>query len=335
MASFMDNLKEKAKSNPKTIILAEGYDERHVKAAVILEKEQLVKGLILVGDTAKIQSLAKENSLKLDDGFVRIFDPAKEAKTEQYIEMLFKAREKKGMTKDHAKDLITNHSIYAAAAMIADDDADGMVGGAVYSTGEMLRAALFLIGLKKGIRTLSSTFFLESPDKSLFTNGISCFADCAVIPEPTPEQLADIAKATAESYRIMTGNEPKVALLSFSTKGSAEHESITRVREAKKILDSQDVDFVYDGEMQLDAAMIERVAAQKAPGSPIKGDANVFIFPELNSGNIGHKIAQRVGKCTAIGPMLQGIAKPANDLSRGCSAQDIADLAVITSLQAK
>ncbi|MBW5379787.1 phosphotransacetylase, partial [Brachyspira hampsonii] len=270
-----------------------------------------------------------------DDGFVRIFDPAKEAKTEEYIEMLFKAREKKGMTKDHAKDLITNHSIYAAAAMIADDDADGMVGGAVYSTGEMLRAALFLIGLKKGIRTLSSTFFLESPDKSLFTNGISCFADCAVIPEPTPEQLADIAKATAESYRNMTGNEPKVALLSFSTKGSAEHESITRVREAKKILDSQDVDFVYDGEMQLDAAMIERVAAQKAPGSPIKGDANVFIFPELNSGNIGHKIAQRVGKCTAIGPMLQGIAKPANDLSRGCSAQDIADLAVITSLQAK
>ena len=322
MASFMDNLKEKAKSNPKTIVLAEGYDERHVKAAVILKKEQLVKGLVLVGDTAKIQGLAKENDLNLDDGFVKIFDPTKEAITEKYIEMLFTAREKKGMTKDQAKDLITNHSIYAAAAMIADNDADGMVGGAVYSTGEMLRAALFLIGLKKGIKTLSSTFFLESPDKSLFTNGISCFADCAVIPEPTPEQLADIAKATAESYRSMTGNEPKVALLSFSTKGSAEHESITRVREAKKILDSQE-------------AMIEKVAAQKAPGSPIKGDANVFIFPELNSGNIGHKIAQRVGKCTAIGPMLQGIAKPANDLSRGCSAQDIADLAVITSLQVK
>lgn len=333
MTSFMDNLKEKSKSNPKTIILAEGYDERHVKAAVILKKEQLVKGVILVGDTAKIEALAKENALELDGSFAKIFDPNKDAKTEGYIEMLFKAREKKGMTKDQARDLIINNSVYAGAAILAANDADGMVGGAVYATGEMLRAALFLIGLKKGIKTLSSTFFIESPDKSLFTNGISCFADSAVIPNPTSEQLADIAESTAESYKIMTGNEPKVALLSFSTKGSAEHESVEKVRGAKKILDSRNVSFIYDGEMQFDAAIVEEVALRKAPGSPIKGDANVFIFPELNTGNIGYKIAQRLGRCTAIGPMLQGIAKPANDLSRGCSDQDIADLAVLTSLQ--
>ncbi|WP_295160952.1 phosphate acetyltransferase [uncultured Brachyspira sp.] len=334
MASFMDNLREKSKSNPKTIILAEGYDERHVKAAVILKKDQLVKGVILVGDTSKIEALAKENSLELDGNFAKIFDPAKNSKTEDYIEMLFKAREKKGMTKDQAKDLITNNSVYTGAAMLAANDADGMVGGAVYATGEMLRAALFLIGLKKGIKTLSSTFFIESPDKFLFTNGIACFADSAVIPDPTPEQLADIAESTAESYKNMTGFEPKVALLSFSTKGSAKHGLVDKVIEAKKILDLRNVSFVYDGEMQLDAAIMEKVALQKAPGSPIKGDANVLIFPDLNTGNIGYKIAQRVGKCTAIGPMLQGIAKPANDLSRGCSAQDIADLAVLTSLQA-
>lgn len=334
MASFMDNLKEKAKSNPKTIVLAEGYDERHVKAAVILKRDQLVKGVVLVGNNSKIEALAKENSLELDDGFVRIFDPSKDAKTEKYIEMLFNAREKKGMTKDQAKDLIVNNSVYTGAAMLASNDADGMVGGAVYATGEMLRAALFLIGLKKGIKTLSSTFFIESPDKALFEDGIACFADCAVIPDPTAEQLADIAESTAESYKTMVGKEPKVALLSFSTKGSAKHESVDKVIEAKKILDSRNVNFNYDGEMQFDAAIVQKVGEQKAPNSPIKGNANVLIFPELNAGNIGYKIAQRVGKCTAIGPMLQGIAKPANDLSRGCSAQDIADLAVLTSLQA-
>ncbi len=332
MASFMDSLKEKTKKNPKTIILAEGYDERHIQAAVILKKEQLVKNVILIGDTEKIQSLAKANSLEIDD-FARIFDPKVEADTEKYIDLLFKAREKKGMTRDKAKELIVDHSIYTAAAILADNGADGMVGGAVYSTGEMLRSALYLIGLKPGIKTLSSTFFIESPDKSLFDEGIACFSDCAVIPDPTAEQLADIAESTAESFKQMTGKEPKVALLSFSTKGSAEHERLEKVIEARNILESRKVNFAFDGELQFDAAIVPSVSEKKAPNSPIKGAANVLIFPDLNAGNIGYKIAQRIGKCSAIGPMLQGISKPANDLSRGCSAQDIADLAVITSLQ--
>ena len=332
MASFMDNLREKVKANPKTIVLAEGYDERHVKAAVILKKEKLAKSVILLGDKAKIESLAKENSLEIDD-FARIFDPKTEYKTESYIEMLFKKREKKGMTKDQAKELIVYNSVYTGAAILADNGADGMVGGAVYATGEMLRAPLFLIGLKQGIKTLSSAFFIESPDKALFDDGMACFADCAVIPDPTAEQLADIAESTAESFKKMTGKDPRVALLSFSTKGSAQHESVDKVIEAKKILDSRNVNFVFDGELQFDAAIVPKVGEQKAPNSKIKGNANVLIFPNLNAGNIGYKIAQRVGKCTAIGPMLQGIAKPANDLSRGCSAQDIADLSVLTSLQ--
>lgn len=332
MASFMDNLKEKAKANPKTIVLAEGYDERHVKAATILKKEKLVKSVILIGDTAKVQELAKTNSLEIDD-FAKIFDPKTDKNTEKYIDLLFKAREKKGMTKDQAKDLIVNNSVYTGAAILADNSADGMVGGAVYSTGEMLRAALFLIGLKEGIKTLSSTFFIESPDKSLFDDGIACFSDCAVIPDPTSEQLADIAQSTALSFRQMTGKDPKVALLSFSTQGSASHEKVEKVSNAVKILESRNVDFEFDGELQFDTAIVPKVANQKAPNSRIKGTANVLIFPDLNAGNIGYKIAQRVGKCLAIGPMLQGIAKPANDLSRGCSAEDIADLAVITSLQ--
>ena len=237
------------------------------------------------------------------------------------------------MTKDQAKELIVYNSVYTGAAILADNEADGMVGGAVYATGEMLRAALFLIGLKQGIKTLSSTFFIESPDKSLFDDGIACFADCAVIPDPSAEQLADISESTAESFKTMTGKDPRVALLSFSTKGSAQHESVDKVIEAKKILDSRNVNFVFDGELQFDAAIVPKVGEQKAPNSKVKGNANVLIFPNLNAGNIGYKIAQRVGKCTAIGPMLQGIAKPANDLSRGCSAQDIADLSVFTSLQ--
>ena len=333
MASFMDSLREKVKANPKTIVLAEGYDERHVKAAVILKKEGLAKDVILIGDRAKVEALARENSLTLGDSFARVFDPKVESKTENYIELLFKAREKKGMTREQARELIVYNSVYTGAAILADGAADGMVGGAVYATGEMLRAALFLIGLKPGIKTLSSTFFVESPDKALFDDGMACFADCAVIPDPTSEQLADIAESTADSFRKMTGKDPRVAFLSFSTKGSASHESVDKVIEAKKILDSRNVNFVYDGELQFDAAIVPKVGEQKAPNSKVKGNANILIFPNLNAGNIGYKIAQRVGKCTAIGPMLQGIAKPANDLSRGCSAQDIADLVVLTSLQ--
>lgn len=333
MSSFMDNLKDRARKNLRTIVLAEGYDERHVKAAAILKKDQTVKRVILLGDRAKIETLAKQNSLAIDD-FAIIVDPKNDKNAEVYIEKLYNARKHKGMTEDQAKNLIQNETIYAGAAMVSNGEADGMVGGAVYPTGEMLRATLFLIGLKKGLKTLSSVFFIESPDKSMFTDGVCCFADCAVIPNPTADQLADIAEATVASYRaLIAKDEPRVALLSFSTKGSAKDPLADKVIEAKNILDSRKVDFIYDGEIQFDASILPDVCERKAKGSPLKGKANIFVFPDLSAGNISYKVAQRVGKCNAIGPMLQGAFKPANDLSRGCSAQDIADVAVLTSLQ--
>lgn len=333
MSSFMENLRKRARANLKTIVLAEGYDERHVKAASILKNDKTVKRVILLGDRTTIESLAKDNSLVLDD-FVTIIDPKKDKNTDAYIERLYNARKHKGMTEDQARDLIENKTVYTGAAIVANGEADGMVGGAVYPTGEMIRATLFLIGLKIGLKTLSSVFFMESPDKSMFTDGVFCFADCAVIPNPSPEQLADIAESTVHSYKALVAKEePRVALLSFSTKGSAKDSLADKVIEAKKILDSRNVDFIYDGEIQFDASILPNVCEKKAPGSPLHGKANIFIFPDLNAGNICYKVAERIGKCTAIGPMLQGAAKPANDLSRGCSAQDIADVSVLTSLQ--
>lgn len=331
--SLMETLREKARKNLKTIVLAEGYDERHVKAAKILENDKTVKEVILVGDSSKVESLCKENGVFIG-GFVKLIDPKNNTNREKYINKLYEARKHKGMTEANAKKLIEEESIYTGAAMVSLDDADGMVGGASYPTGEVIRATLFLIGMQKGLKTLSSVFFMEHPDKLMFNNGVCCFADCAVIPNPTSEQLADIAISTAQSYKTFVGDDPRVALLSFSTKGSAKDPLADKVIEAKSILDSRKPDFMYDGEIQFDASILPNVCAKKAPGSPIEGKANIFIFPDLQAGNIGYKIAERLGKCSAIGPMFQGAAKPVNDLSRGCSAQDIADVAVLTALQA-
>lgn len=331
--TFQDTLKEKAKQNLKTIILAEGYDERHVKAAVMLKKEKAVKSVILLGDENKVLGLMKENSLASDD-FVEVIDPKKAKNKSKYIEKLYNARKAKGMTEEEATRLIENESIYTGAAMVSLNEADGMTGGAHYSTGEVIKATLFLIGMKAGLKTLSSAFFMVHPDKSRFTDGVCAFSDCAVIPNPTAEQLADITVSTVASHRALLNSEPRVALLSFSTKGSAKNELADKVIEAKKILDSRKVDFIYDGEIQFDAAILPNVCSKKAPGSPLAGNANLFIFPDLNAGNICYKVAERLAGCAAVGPIFQGAAKAVNDLSRGCSAEDVANVAILTALQA-
>lgn len=330
--SIQDTLREKAKKLQKTIVLAEGCDVRHIEAASILMKDETMKNIILLGDEDKIRSEAKTGGFKLTDK-VCVVDPKKDPNKDKYTAKLFEARSKKGMTEEQARKLIEDETIYAGAAMVATGDADGMVGGAVYSTGEVIRATLFLIGLKPGLKTLSSFFLMEHPDRSFFHNGVFIFSDCGVVPNPTAEQLSDITISAVASYRALIGDDPRVALLSFSTKGSAKDASLDKVIEAKKILDSKNADFIYDGEIQFDAAILPNVAAKKCPDSPLKGNANIFIFPDLNAGNICYKVTERLAKCSATGPLLQGAAKPVNDLSRGCSSADIVGAAIITALQ--
>ncbi len=332
--SILDTFKNKAKVLKKKIILAEGYDIRHVEAAGMLQKENIMKEVVLIGDEDKVLSLAKEKKISLDNG-ITIVDPKKSPNKDAYITLLFERRKHKGMTVEKAKEIIENESIYTAAAMVALDEADGMVGGAVYSTAEMIRATLFLIGVKPGLKTLSSFFLMEHPNKELFENGCCIFSDCGVVPNPTAEQLADIATSAVSSYKSFISDNPKVALLSFSTRGSAKDALIDKVIEAKNILDHRNVDFDFDGEMQFDAALLPAIAEKKAPDSKVAGNANIFIFPDLNAGNIGYKIAERLGGCKAIGPILQGALKPVNDLSRGCSSSDIMATAIITALQSQ
>ncbi len=330
--SIVDEFKAKAKVLQKKMVLAEGYDERHVLAAGMLQKEGIMKEVILIGDENEVRDIAKAHNVSLDNG-ITIIDPKKCPNKDQYIVSLFEKRSHKGMTLDKAKNLIENETIYTGAAMVALGEVDGMVGGATHSTADMLRATLFLIGVKKGLKTLSSFFLIEPPNKN-YIDTACIFSDCGVVPNPTPEQLADITVSAVESYRSFIGvGEPKVALLSFSTKGSAKDALVDKVYQTKCVLDERGVDFEYDGEMQFDAALVPSVAKSKAPLSKVAGNANVFIFPSLDAGNIGYKIAERFGGCKAIGPILQGAAMPVNDLSRGCSAEDIVAAAAMTAIQ--
>ena len=329
--SLIDKIRTKARSDVKTIVLPEGDEERTIKAAAILKEEGLAEP-VLIGNREKIEEMAKELQVSVEG--IAIEDPEKSDRREQYKDMLFELRKAKGVTEEMAEKLVLD-PMYYGIMMVKNSDADGLVSGAVHTTGDMLRPALQIIKTKPGMKCVSSSFLMDCPNKELGEDGLLVYADCVVMPNPTSEELAHIAVAAADTAKGLCGiEEPRVAMLSFSTKGSAKHDMVTKVQEAVKIAHELAVDLLLDGEMQFDAALVKEVGQSKAPGSPVAGRANVLIFPDLQAGNIGYKITQRIGgaECFAV---LQGLAKPCNDLSRGCSVDDIVNTVAMTAVQAQ
>ena len=326
--ALIDKIKAKAKANVKHIVLPEGEESRNVQAAVKIVSQGIAT-LTLLGDPAKVKEVAAGASLE----GLEIIDPKTSDKCEQYAATLYELRKAKGMTPEQAAELVKD-PMYYGVMMVKMGDADGLVSGAIHSTGDMLRPALQIIKSKPGIKTVSSCFLMECPNKAYGDDGVMVFADCAVNIDPDAEQLASIALGAADSARALAGIEPRVAMLSFSTKGSAKHDLVTKVQEATRIAKELDPNLLLDGELQLDAAIVESVGQLKSPGSPVAGKANVLVVPGLEAGNIGYKLVQRLAGAEAYGPILQGIAKPCNDLSRGCSVDDIVATVAITAAQA-
>ena len=327
--AIIDKIKAKAKADVKHIVLPEGEEIRNVQAAVMIRDQGLAK-LTLLGDPAKVKEVAAGADLTGID----IIDPADSDKAPLYAATLYDLRKAKGMTEEEAAKKVAD-PMYYGIMMVKLGDADGLVSGAIHSTGDMLRPALQVIKSKPGMKTVSSCFLMECPDKSFGDNGVMIFSDCGVNIDPDAEQLANIALGAADSARSLAGMEPRVAMLSFSTKGSAKHDNVTKVQEATRIAKEMAPDLALDGELQLDAALVEKVGQLMAPGSKVAGHANTLVFPDLDAGNIGYKLVQRLAHAEAYGPILQGIAKPCNDLSRGCSAEDIVATVAITACQAQ
>ena len=326
--AIIDVLKEKAKADKKTIVLPESEDRRTYEAAAKILKEGIAN-IVLVGTDEDV----KKHGEGLDLTGIQVVDPATSDKTAAYIDKLVELRSKKGMTPEQAKEILLNQYLYYGVMMVKMGDADGMVSGACHSTADTLRPCLQILKTKPGTKLVSAFFLMEVPNCEFGENRTFVFADCGLNQDPNPEELAAIAASSAESFRSLVGAEPKVAFLSHSTKGSAKHALVDKVVEATKIAREQNPDLKLDGEMQLDAAIVPSVGEAKAPGSEVAGHANVLIFPNLDAGNIGYKLVQRLAKAEAYGPVTQGIAAPVNDLSRGCSADDIVGVVAITAVQ--
>ena len=330
---LVDQIKAKARKSLQTVVLPESYDDRMIQAAGQIVGDGLAK-VVLLGEPAALQAKAKELGASLDG--VELIDPKTSPALNGYVDELVALRAKKGMTPDQAREILTaDDKLFYGAMMVRKGDAGGMVAGAFNTTGDVLRAAFQVIGTAPGIRTVSSVFLMVTKNTTFGENGVLCFADCAVNPKPDAQALAEIAISTAASCKSFLGVDARVAMLSFSTKGSASHGDVDKVLEALKIAKAAAPDLQIDGELQADAALLPKVGEKKAPGSPVAGKANTLIFPDLDAGNIGYKLVERVAGAEAVGPIIQGLAKPVNDLSRGCSVDDIVSVSAITAVQAQ
>ena len=329
--SFIDGLKDKAKQSIKTIILTESEDKRVLEAAQKVKKQGFAN-IILIGNEDEANKLAKANNINIEG--IPVINPETSDKFEEYANAFYELRKAKGMTEDKAREMLKDN-MYFGTMMVKMGDADGLVSGACHSTANTLRPALQILKTAPGTKLVSAFFLMVVPDCKYGENGIFIFGDSGLVENPTADELSEIAISSSKSFEQLTGKESKVAMLSYSTYGSAHSELTEKVVEATKLLKGKMPNLICDGELQLDAAIIPEINASKAPGSPLKGEANTLIFPNLDAGNIGYKLVQRLAKAEAYGPLCQGIAKPVNDLSRGCNSDDIVGVVAITAVQAQ
>ena len=329
--NFIEEIKNRARKDIKNIVLPEASDIRTIEAAATAIKENYAN-IILLGNESSIKNMANEN--ELDISKAQIIDPKTSNKHAEYAQKLFELRKAKGMTLEQAEQLVMDE-VYFGMMMVKLNEADGLVSGAIHSTSDTLRPALQILKTAPGTKIVSAFFVMCVPNCEYGENGVFVFGDCGLNQNPTAEELSEIAKSSSESFEKLVGKESKIAMLSYSTYGSAKSELTQKVIDATNLVKEKYPELKVDGELQLDAAIVPKIGKSKAPGSTVAGTCNTLIFPDLNAGNIGYKLTQRLAKAEAYGPLCQGISKPVNDLSRGCSSQDIAGVIAITAVQAQ